>query len=326
MKVVLLIFICLCSVARGNGTVLIINSYENEYEWTALQEKGFLEQFSSSSNEAVKRFYLHGKDKNEEITNKNIQDIHKYIQNNKISGVYLTDDLSMKHFYRYFSSNKIPLVFSGINGELSEYGKNLGKSVAGSLERYNFVPVIRIIQKVKPSIKNILHITDNNLTGDILEKSVMSNLEPVKKSGVKLQQFKSNSYEALKKILISQDPDTTAVIISAYYSYQDRNGKRVKYKKIDKWIRDNTRLIDVGVALFHSSRLLSLALSADENGRYAASELTGMMKGKKGEIRTYPPLQLTINKERSKYLNISFPYDILVYSKNNEFMTQNPIK
>lgn len=322
----------MASPTRAEKILVIIHSYALDYEWTAGQDQGItkalVDHYGKNHDWKIERFFLDSKKLSPDQIDQKIHEIKKYLSKIKPSAAILTDDLAFRLFFRRLRDMDIPVSFSGINGRLQDYGYRQGeKGITGSLERYNIVTPIKILKKLRPSIRNILLVADDSITGKAVFfdfKSQIKNDPSLKELGIlKLSEFLDSSYERLQSRLESVNPVTDGVVFAAIYSFRDKFGKAVSYKEINEWLTHQTDFLDVGASMLNVKlgRLISLASSEEEMGYYTANSLfKGLKSGKdinEIPIRQHLPLQLTINHARAGKLGVTFPYEILVYAGNS---------
>ena len=317
---------------KAERILAVIHSYALDYEWTAGQDQGItkalIDNYGKNNNWKIERFFLDSKKLDPDRIDQKVHEIKKYLSETKPSAAILTDDLAFQIFFRYLRDLNIPVSFSGINGNLRDYGYHQGeKGITGSLEKYNIVTPIKILKKLRPSIKNILLVADASITGKAVFfdfKSQIKNNSSLKELGIlELSEFLNSSYERLQSRLKSVNSLTDGVVFAAIYSFRDRLGRPVSYKEINEWLTHHTDFLDVGASMFNVKlgRLISLASSEEEMGYYTANSLfSGLKSGKdisEIPIRQHLPLQLTINHTRADKLGVSFPYELLVYAANS---------
>lgn len=315
--------------------LLIIHSYAFDYDWTVGEDKGIIraleENFSKNHQWQIERFFFDGKKKNSETQIKNaISTVKQKIFEYAPDAVVITDDLALKSLYRFIIDRQIPMSFCGINGDVYDYGyTDHQKKITGSLERYHLPPIIRILKKIKPQMQKIVLISDQDITGLAMMAEMEKQLNEeinMASLGLAYEKFFGDDYEELKKYFLRQNPETTVVVFVTNYSYKDKNGNPVSYKKINSWFRENTNLADVGFGAFviKEGKLITLAYSEEEVGYSGASLLFRAIKQNQDPniypVQKYLPLNLNINLERAKNLSINIPFELISYSRDlNKF-------
>jgi len=307
-----------------------------DYPLTKRQDEGAIDAFKESGIDlkkwSVGRIFLNSKKKSEQELAPIVRKHLKEIKLNPPDTVFVSDDFAFKKFFRPINKMGIPITFSGINGDPGKYGYQEGMNgVSGTLEKYNFPAMLKLVRSLRPEIKNVLVVSEGDITGKALLADFMAQSKEKSISSMKLniKKYTGRNYEDLKKSLSSVDPSNTVVLIMVIYSQKNKKGEHVDYKVIEKWINKNTNFIDIGLAFFQvdAGRLLSLASSFYESGHYSANLLFNSIKeGKdlgKYPLRKHLPLRLKLNHARAKKLGIEFPYEILVYAETSEkFVTK----
>lgn len=220
-----LFFIVKTSYGLEEKKLIYINSYSTGYEWGDRQEDGFFKAFEESKlaeqGWVIKKFYLDEKNKfkTEEIK-KSVQNVTKQLDEITADAAFLADDPAFKYFLHYFRQKNVPVGFSGVQGNLNDYGYKIGDTgVTGSLEHYNMPSVVRLLKKIKPSIDSILFVCDDNISGRAHTKSFLEqtqNNKSLTDIGVtKFFAYASNNYENLIATLKKVDTTKTAVIMAS---------------------------------------------------------------------------------------------------------------
>lgn len=338
IKFIPIVAILLCASGNSfsiqNKTLLVIHSYQLDFGWTKGQDQGIqhvFEGFNHNNTEIwkIEKIFLDEKKSSQREIEKKIANAKNRINQNPPSAVITTDDRAFKEFYQILKDKGIPLSFTGLNGNIAQdYGyMHAGDNVSGTLERFNIKPVIKIVKRIVPEIKSILLVGEDSFSSKSMLKNYVAQLNEnqfLQEVGISnLRIFESSSVEKLKEELSKVNAKNECVVFVAMYNYRDKNNAHIDYRQIDSWINAHTKFIDVGAATFNveSGRFISFAGSGFEMGQYAAKVLLidSFRKEKKMseiEIRSFMPQQLFFNHDRAKNINISIPYEIIVYSKN----------
>lgn len=332
----LMIFLCISknSFAIQNKTLLIIHSYQLDFGWTKGQDQGIqhiFEDFNHDNGDiwTIEKIFLDEKKSSQKEIEEKIANTKERINQNPPSAVITTDDRAFREFYQILKDKSIPLSFTGLNGDLDrDYSYMRDEDdVSGTLERFNIKPVVKIIKRINPEIQTILLVGEDSFSSKSMLRNYLGQLKEnnfMQEVGISnLRIFESSDFEKLKGTLSKVDAKSECIVFVAMYNYRDQNNEHVDYRKIDAWINTHTKFIDVGAATFNveSGRFISFAGSGFEMGQYAAKILLmdSIKQGKKLseiKIRSFMPQQLFFNHDRAKNINISIPYEIIVYSKN----------
>ncbi len=317
-------------IPHDEKMIIIVNSYSHDYLATKRQQNGFEKAFfdkiiNDRDKYQLLTFNLRSKKTNKNILEKNVERVKRIVLKKKPAAIFVTDDYAFKHFYPLAKANNIPLVFSGINANLKDYGYVPGeKGISGTLERYNYLAILRLFKILKPkTIRNILVIADDDITGNFLindfwKSTSQSAIDDI---GVKVSILKTIQFRELTEKIKSADPRDTGLLYLVVYAQRDQNNQALPTDRIDKWIFENTNHIDVGLTAAHvqAGRLMSLASNMYESGVFAGQILARSLLEKKDlnrfPIREKLPLEFRINRNRAKKLNLKMPFNFLVYEK-----------
>lgn len=316
----------------GRRLLLILHSYDTNYEWTVNEDRGidraFAETVGENSRWDVRRIYLSGKRYQEEPGKMQaiLQHARQEIAGLKPDAAVIMDDLAFICFYKSLREMEIPISFGGINGYVEDYGYREGDlNVTGALEHKNYAAITRVIHAVKPTIEEVAFVGDLSRTTDGMIKSIKRGLKMGRYDNANFSKFSfltTGSYSALKKYLLSVDPDNTAVVFISQYTLKDKSGNMVSREEVDRWIRLHTRLVDAGITSpeVNYRRLISWVSSAEDIGYYCTKQLLeAVIAGKELSslpIRKFLPIRVVLNKARAEDLGIQFPYDLLAYVLN----------
>lgn len=325
--------------ATNTKRLLIIHSYALDFQWTAGQEYGIQKAFDEYLNPAewtIQHDFLDGKkcQENAQALQNKIQHITREIERTRPDAVILTDDLAFSSFYPTLKRLRIPVSFSGINGELQQYGYQTGDTgITGALERYNLPAVVRLMKYVRPGLTKVVFVTDMSVTSNGLVADVNKQLKAGAFAGLGVSEyaFYSNLYfENLQTYLQRLDAHQVAIVLLTNYTFKDRRGRPIHHSTIDDWIFHNTHLIDAGLLAFpvRYGRLLSLASDAEEVGYFCAGQLfQALLSGRDPSllpIREFMPLKLVLNHERARELGVTFPFEILTYASSSARFVRFP--
>lgn len=316
------------NISQSKKIIVIVNSYSHDYLSTKRQQKGFEKAFFNKicrDKYQLLTFNLRSKKTDKNLLEKNVKRIKHITLRKKPIAIFVTDDYAFKNFYPFAKANNIPLVFSGINAKLHDYGYVPGeKGISGTLERYNYLAILRLFKILKPNtIRNILVIADDDITGnflinDFLEKTSPSAIDDI---GVKVSILKTIHFHELTEKIKSADPGDTGLLYLVVYAQRDQSNQALSTEIIDQWIYENTSHIDVGLTAAHvqAGRLMSLASNMYESGVFAGEILARSLLEKK-DLNSFPirkklPLEFRINRNRAKKLNLKMPFNFLVYEK-----------
>jgi len=319
---------------RSEKKLVLIHSYDETFRFTGLEDMGIVkavDRYGSPEHWTITRFYLDSKRRPEPAhIRQNAEEVKRALLKLKPDAIILTDDDAFSTLYLFLRSLKIPISFAGINGRLEDYGyRNGDRNVSGTLESYNIPAAVKVAMKLRPTADSVLITSEPDLTGRALLsdfKTQILNDDALQKAHLKVETSIGTQYEQLQNRLRRVDPDKTIVILAAYFTQRDRNGRYISREEANHWVMENTRFIDIGHVSFQMAegRLLGFGFSAEEMGYYAARILFNSIHS--GEdlglipVRQQLPLQLVVNFERAKRLDLQFPFELLSYVQDSQRM------
>ncbi|MBN2797433.1 MAG: HAMP domain-containing histidine kinase [Clostridia bacterium] len=193
-------------------TILIINSYNESYNWTNDSMNGILDHLDDSNHLYIE--YMDGKNYN---SNEDLQAFHNYLvykyKNTPIDMIITTDDIA----FQYALENQktlfkgAPIFFIGINS-LTNYDISAFEKVYGVEEKVSFADTVEAIKHLQPNVEKIHFIVDNTLSGQLTINEVKSQMD----SSVEIEFYNKYSLdEILNKVQKLSNP--REVILLAYF-------------------------------------------------------------------------------------------------------------
>lgn len=142
--------------------VFRLNSYQEDFAWSAWAFDAFKEVFEKGGTELEIRevnMNLHIDNSEENFALKEAEAI-KIIDEWNPDIIYAQDDEAQRVIAPYVDSD-IPIVFSGINYEPEKYGYDKAKNVAGVLERYDIESAVNLLKTIySPPVEKVAVIAD----------------------------------------------------------------------------------------------------------------------------------------------------------------------
>jgi len=157
--------------------VLILNSYDEGYNWTSDQSNGIYNSLMASFDDIhISVEYMDWKYHSGEETLKRLYDLYKHkYSDTRLDLIFTTDNAALEFALKYreeFLSNA-PIVFSGITigaGDVILKGKN---NVVGVFEVYDTMGTMEAARRINPDIENVYLICDNTESGKDLARVTM---------------------------------------------------------------------------------------------------------------------------------------------------------
>jgi ABC-type uncharacterized transport system substrate-binding protein len=182
------------SVFSKTFHVTVIHSYQ-ERTWTIEGTKGVRKVLQQSNvNFQINQLiydYTMIKNESEHIKKKN--EIVKNILDNNSNVIIIFNDEATDALLSSLNELHIPIVVTGINKELSEtkWFRKDGdpkRNFTGILERYPFEQSLKMLKKIRPSVKKIIILTSENETSRIVTEQILNRFKKYngEYSGIKL--------------------------------------------------------------------------------------------------------------------------------------------
>jgi len=297
--------------------ILHVMSYHAPYEWTDEQLRGFQEALADVDAEYnVFQMQTDIKSKEEEKleSGKAARDL---FDSYKPDLVYTNDDNAQKYFAKYFINNAVPFVFSAVNSDAKDYGYVGSTNMAGVQEQEHILPSINFITKIKPSIKKITVLTDNDATWPRVIDRIKNISKDLKDVTITIVDPISK-FADFKKKMMELQKTTDAICYLGVFRFQDEKGVNVPLMDVQKWIAENSKVPDFS---FWGDRVMkgtlcSVTVSGYEQGLAAGKIARGILVDKKkaSDFPFEPTVKgvPTINLARAKKLGITIDSEILL--------------
>lgn len=255
---------------REGIRILHVMSYHASWKWNREQFQGFKSVLSDLDVEyRVVELDTKRNSNPSEIKTKAVQ-AERIIEAWRPHLIYANDDNAQKYLIQKYVNSDIPIVFSAVNRDPSEYDFVGADNVTGVMEYEHINPTIRLLLQLSPGIKRIAVIVDSDPTWKGVMGRIRSDIRDFPEIEITewilietLQQFKD-------KVRYLQD-SVDAIAMLGVFNIKDENGSDVDYEVIQRWIVENSRLPDFS---FWQSRvergtLCAVAVSGREQGLLA---------------------------------------------------------
>lgn len=247
-KFFFLLLVCFVVIIRADiprkKQVLIVHSYSQEYSWTKLQHKGFVESLSKLSPFPVDVSVEYLDTKRLKLSDEYQQFFLLYLQE-KYKGyfpdaIYVTDDNALKFFLNRQNKlfSQIPIFFSGVNN-LSLPSTLDSMRYVGVYETKDIKPNIELIRQFSPQSHDIWIVGDASTTYQSIEEDIKKNI----------LEFSNYTFHFLSsdniKDITSKLPNTpkSFVLLTTIGGWCDENGMNLTPKESIQRLKQNPHLI-----------------------------------------------------------------------------------
>jgi len=305
------------NAAAETFRILNVNSYTAEWSWTREQIDGFIEGICNPDLE-LRTVDLDAKNMSGGRPDK-IRLAAEIAETWKPHLVFLTDDTALEKIGTLYADSPVPVVFSGIDGDPSDYGLGEVRNMTGAVEREHFTGTIRLLKNIWPGeIRRIAVILDSSPTWDRVRKRMEE--ETARYGIIEIAEWiRPETFEEFKTSMLRIQNTVDAIGVLGIFNFSD-GGTFADYGEVLRWTAENSSLPDFS---FWSSRvergtLCALMVSGTEQGRLAG-KIAGRILVEKVPPSSILPEQTTtghpvISLARAKKLGIGIRSGILLES------------
>lgn len=329
------LFVILISMVYSKETIIILNSYGEDFQWTSDEVDGILSGFGNSKEKYD--FYIEYMDWKKEF-GKNKFNLLKEIYIKKYSGIepimIITTDniaytMAKQLRIELFKNENIPLIFCGING-IKEFFIYDEKNIAGIAETLSIEDNINLILSLHKDLEKIYIINDESETG-IETKEEIQKLKYLQKSIVKIEYINMNSISDFKSKILNIEKNSVIIQgISTMYN----DGTYTSYENTLKIIIENSNVpvYSLWTFLMNKGIMGGKLLDGKENGKMtgeiAVKILNGELPSKIGIIEKDVNKYYFDNKLLLKYkINPKkIIKDAVIINENPSLFKENKIK
>ncbi|MBW2029507.1 MAG: hypothetical protein JRH06_06565 [Deltaproteobacteria bacterium] len=232
------------SPLRKKWKVLHIMSYHSPWKWTDDQFNGFKYALRDLDVE-YRVFQMDTKRRNsKEWMDKAGREARRLIETWRPDLVYTTDDYAQEYVTSHYINKDIPFVFSGVNGNPREYGFFGSSNITGVLEEEHFIPSVRLLKRIVPGVKKIAVIVDTGKTWEGVLKRMRQKLDRLP-TGMEIVSWDViRTFEEYKQRMKDYQAKVDAIALLGIFTYKDKKGNNVPYRKVLRWTAENSRLPD----------------------------------------------------------------------------------
>jgi len=297
--VISLLFYLGCSKNGDSANkILVVHSYNLDYEWTKKINDGIDENLEGKDYIVETYFMDTKRHTSEEFKINSGKKALQKVKSFKPDVIIASDDNAQEYFGKIVVEKfDIPLVFCGVNSDIQKY--NYGnKNVTGILERPKINKTLNILEEALGSIDTYTIINDNSPTavGFIDNFILLEKYDKVKNTVL------TNDFMEWKSAV--NNLDTDALIIFTYHTIEG-----VKAAEVMKWTRENVNIPSVGFLDFSVSDglLMGVVESGYEHGKIAANmagKILDNTAANKIKIVTASQGKVLVNKTTAEKLGL----------------------
>jgi len=299
--------------------ILHVMSYHSEWKWNIEQLNGFKDALADLKIE-YKVVELDTKRNSDDASIKKKAELaHKIISEWNPDLLYSNDDNAQIFVSQSYINSSMPIVFSGVNRDPSEYNFIGSSNVTGVLEQEHFVSTVKLMNSIIPEIKKLAVIVDSGPTWKGVMSRMRTNLKHL--PGMESVEWKMiKTFSEFKETMNSLQGKVDAVAMLGVFNLKDTQGHDVDYEEIQKWVTKYSQIPDFSFWETRVDRgtLCAVAVSGYEQGFLAGKKAKQILVDETSPetIPMEPSMkgQPMINLKRAKSLGLSVDVNLLLNS------------
>ncbi|MCD6570074.1 MAG: hypothetical protein J7L53_05170 [Deltaproteobacteria bacterium] len=323
-----------CSQVLGMQKVFFVHSYDSKNVCGVPQQTGavnMLEKlgYEEGKNIQYQTFYMDTKktyttpDQQKERGKIALAMIKKFDPD----VVVVMDDNAVKYVMLPLVDNKYQVVFSGMNGQVEDYDKmkefmetreRPGHNVTGVIEYMHFAESFRLMQRIIPTLKKVMFITDKTPTGNGITKALKMDMQRDPAFPVEVEIRRAESFGQYKDLIreANKRDDVQAIYPIAVGLSAPPPKNRVVAQEIFAWTLENSTKPDVAGTFFFCKFGLLGGATVDfpAMGEETGMKIARILRGEKAgdiPIEDCKRFAISVNLARAEQLGIQIPYNIL---------------
>ncbi len=318
----LVIFSATTGVAISKEPIRILHvmSYHATWKWNREQLQGFKAALTGLDVEYriveldTKRF-----SDTEDILKK-AAEAENIIEKWKPDLLYANDDNAQKYISQKHVGSSLPIVFSAVNRDPSEYNFIGAENVTGVTEHEHFVPTIKLLRQLVPGVKRIAVIVDSDPTWKGVMGRIRNNLRQIPNLEVKDWALIRTYSDFQRKVLELHDK-VDAIAMLGVFNIKDTQGHNVDYQQLLRWVAENSAVPDFSFWQTRVERgtLCAVAVSGYEQGYMAGTMARRILVDKisPGDIPMVPSSKglPMISLARARKLGLTLNVNLLLDAK-----------
>ena len=304
------------AAAASKKKILYIDSYHEEYIWSADITTGVQSVLNAREDVELKIFRMDTKrNQSEDFKKQAALKAKNLIESWKPDVVIASDDNASKYLIvPYFKDADLPFVFCGLNWDASIYGFPT-RNVTGMTEVALYQPTIDALRKFAKG-NRIGYLASDTVS----ERKELENIVKLFHSNINVRFAKT--FDELKQAFLDLQKESDMVLLQEFRSVQGFD-----HKEMIDFVKENTSVPTGAMQkyLIHYA-LLTLSKIGEEQGEYAARVALEILAGKSPQ-----EIPIVANKRAKTYLNmklakkmgIKFPMELI---ENAHLISAEPKK
>jgi hypothetical protein len=314
--------------------ILVLHSYDSQYEWTRDIDSGLKRVLDTKLRYRVQWHYMDLKNHPDaEFRRRQALLARHAIESWNPTLIIAVDDDAQKYVVMQLANKPgVSIVFAGINGEIEPYGYHKARNVTGILERKSLAELrqamlaMRTSDDGKPLGRRIAHIGDRSASVRDDEKQLSAfNWSPISLMSSKL----AGNFDEWKAAVEEAGAKADLIMISNYRALfrHGQSGPAVPPEEVMKWTIANSKVPMIGMAGFfvEDGGMFAVGVSGFEQGDVTARMAIRILDQDitPQDIPVVTPRQFIVymRKSRMAERGVSLPrlYESFARATNNYF-------
>lgn len=299
--------------------VLVLHSYNFEYEWVRAVNRGINLILASLPDVEIQHFYMDTKRQTSTAWKQQIAgEVLTFIDNWQPDIVLAVDDNAQEWVGRKIAERGAPSwVFCGVNSDAQKYGFTTG-NVTGVLERPHLLESLQFFKAIRPDAQRVVFLSDNSPTStavfeyckDVYENNAFD---------IKIIDWVSaTTLDEWKQAVLKYTGQVDAFAIYTYHTLQaDGASLSVTPRDVMDWTTQNSTVPIVGFLTFaiEDGAFCGVFESGIEQGKIAGQMVLDILNGKSPKdipVVTVTQGQTALNMDMADKYRIDIPDSILI--------------
>jgi hypothetical protein len=231
---------------KQNDTILVVESYNLEYEWDQSYKQGLEEKLGNDYR--LEFFQMDTKRIPESEYESRAAQAYGLFEKLQPALVILGDDNALKYLGPKMVKTDVPVVYLGINNDPIAYLGKPAMNITGVLERPLLERSIYSLTKLLgPELKKVLVLFDSETTSKVSLEYVFQGRNQINLSGIRVDLKLIGDWKNWREtVLTAREAGYDALIVGLYQRIFDDTGKHVDSELVLSWTDKNTPIPHFG--------------------------------------------------------------------------------
>jgi ABC-type uncharacterized transport system substrate-binding protein len=271
------------SETQSAKKVLVLHSYNFEYEWVRAVNRGINLILASLPEVEIQHFYMDTKRQTSTAWKQQVAgEVLAFIDTWQPDVVLAADDNAQEWVGRKIAERGAPAwVFCGVNSNAQKYGFPTD-NVTGVLERPHLIESLQFFKQIKPDAKRVVFLTDSSLTSEATLEYCIDFYENNPFEIKIIDWISALTLDEWKQAVLKYTGQVDAFAIYTYHTLQDGSSLSVTPRDVMDWTTQNSTVPIVGFLTFaiEDGAFCGVFESGIEQGQIAGQMVLDILNGK----------------------------------------------